>query len=429
MRPFQVGLLFFFGALALGAVFIFASFSGGSRTNAGEVSIWGSIPEDLMEDVLVELNRASEGFEGLEYTEVPEASFSAALTEAIAAGRGPDLILLSAERVTAEQEKLLPISYNALSRRDFQDTFIEAGEIFLAPEGILGVPFLVDPFVLYWNRTLFSSAGIARPPRYFDEFTDIASRITKHSEGGTLTQSAVALGEWANIRHAKEILLSLIIGLGNDVIVRGEDGSLQAVLAEQGESTVPPAESALRFYTDFSDPVKTVYSWNRSQADSYNAFLAGTLGVYLGRAGEAASLRAGNPNLNFDAAAYPTVRDGRVATPANLLALSIPRGAANPTGALQVALALSSEEPQRSLVSLSALPSVRRDILSENPQNPYESLFRDAALNAFSFPDPNPNATDDVFERMVESVSSGRLRVSEAVRSGQDELRSLIGVQ
>lgn len=429
MKSFQAVLLIVFGALALLSVFLFATFSGSGGAQAGEVEIWGTLSEEVLDDVLVSLRRGNDGFDDVSYRALPEESFVVSLVEAIAAGRGPDLVIISSDAVVAEAEKLTPISFRSLSRRDFQDTFIEAGEVLLTDGGILGLPFYVDPFMLFWNRTMFSEAGVARAPRFWDEFSEIAPRLSKASESGTLTQSAVALGEWDNVRHAKHILASLIRGLGNDIVRVNDAGQFEAVLGERGEASVPPAESALLFYTDFADPVRTVYSWNRSQPESRAAFSGGLLGVYLGSASEVVSVRAANPNLNFDIAAYPRVRDGRIATPANLYALSIPRGSGNPQGALAVATLLAGPESQTTLMSLTGLPSVRRDLLANDPGNPYSALFRDAALNAYTLYDPDAEALDAIFERMVEDVSSGRLRIPEAVRSGQTELDALLKVQ
>lgn len=429
MKPFQAVILVAFGILALGSVFLVASFSGVGGNTIGKVSLWGSLPESVMEEVIREVDRAQDGFEGVSYREIPPEAFTATLVEAIAAGRGPDLIIFPASSVVGERDKVTPISYRTVPRRDFQDAFIEAGEIFLVDEGVIGLPFYVDPYVLYWNRTLFSEAGIARPPRYFDEFADLAPRLSKATEGGTLTQSAVAFGEWGNVNHAKEIFTSLMVGLGNSVIAKNEDGVYVATLTERNDNGVSATESALRFYTDFADPVKNTYSWNRSLPNSRDAFLAGTLALYIGRASEVFTLRSGNPNLNFDVAPYPLVRDGATANPTDLYALSLPRGAANQKGALALAVALSSAAAQQTMVGVTGLPSVRRDVVIENPANPYQKTFNDAALNAFTFFDPNPTLSNEVFERMVEDVSSGRLRIPEAVTSGQNELAALLKVQ
>lgn len=429
MKPFQAGVLIFFGVLALATVFIFATFSGNSGNSVGSVEVWGTLPKETMQDMLSDLRIRDGGFKDVDYREISHGVFIETLTQAIAAGTGPDLILLENNQVVNEKDKILPISFRTFSRRDFQDSFVEAGEVYLSDSGPLGLPFYIDPFVVYWNRTLFSGAGIARAPKYWDEFSDIAPRMTRANENGTITQSAVALGEWQNVLYAKDILISLIVGLGNPIVSSNEDGELVSVLTERGDAPTPPAESALRFYTEFADPVKNVYSWNRSLANSRATFLAGGLGVYIGRASEVFALRSANPNLNFDVAAYPQVRDGVVAVPATLYALSVPRGSSNPTGAAQVALALTGLESQKLLVTLTGLPSVRRDVLSVSPDNEYEVIFRNAALNAFSFRDPNPAATNSIFERMIEDVSSGRARLPEAVRSGHNALRSLLEVQ
>ena len=88
---------------------------------------------------------------------MPESTLVSSLVEAIAAGKGPALVLFPASSFVSEQDKLLPISYKSMSRRTFQDTFVEAGEVFLTNEGVYGLPFYIDPYVTYWNRTIFSS--------------------------------------------------------------------------------------------------------------------------------------------------------------------------------------------------------------------------------------------------------------------------------
>jgi len=426
MKPFHIAVLVFFGALAMFAVFIFASFSSSNRDAVGDVVIWGTVPEGVVTEVIRSVTSSSDGYEGITYREISEAVFITTLVEAIAADRGPDLVVLPHDAVLSESDKIIPIPYRSLSRRAFQDTFIEAGEIFLTDQGSLGLPFYIDPFVLYWNRTLFSEAGIARAPRFWDELVDHAPLLSKSTGNGTLNQSAVALGEWENVAHAKELFTSLIIGLGNPITQVAEDGTLRAVLNDSGGNVAPPAESALRFYTEFADPVKNIYSWNRSQPFSQDAFTGGLLAVYLGTASELFSIRAANPNLNFDVAAYPRVRDGVVATPAEVYALAVPRGSKNTAGAINVAVLFSGLFVQEALSASTGLPSVRRDVLAVAPENPYQIIFRDAALNASVWYDPNPMATEEIFKNMVERVSSGELRIPEAVRGGQEELSALL---
>jgi ABC-type glycerol-3-phosphate transport system substrate-binding protein len=426
MKPFNAFLIIVFALLAFVALFIIATFSGNTTQAVGSVTIWGPLSEGVMNPVIQEVQVSSNELRDTEYVFVPEDELIPQLVEAIATGTGPDMVLFPASAFIAHQDKLIPIPYRTISRRTFQDTFIESGEVFLRDEGVFGIPFYIDPYVLYWNRTLFSEAGVARAPRYWDEVADIAPRLSKKTEAGTLLQSAIALGEWDNVRGAKDILVSLITGLGGSVVDDASNGALVATLSRRGSGNVLASESALRFYTEFADPNQTVFSWNRAQPDNRDAFVGGLLAMYLGRASELRSIRESNPNLNFDIAPYPYARDGSVTVPAHVYALAIPRGSRNPNGAVLVAQILSASGAQNTLKTETGLPSVRRDELALAPDNPYESIFRDAALNGHIFKDPDAEETDRILKRMVESVTSGRARLSEAIFNAQSELERVV---
>ena len=429
MKPFQAAVLIGFAFLALAAVFIFALYSGGKNTNVGVVSVWGPLPQSTVDDVLAAVRMADHGFDGVTYKQFPADTFMTTLVQAIAAGTGPDVVIFPADSIIKNGNKLVPIPYATLSRRTFTDTYVQAGEAFLTNDGALGLPFVLDPLVEYWNRSVYATGGVARPPTYWDEFTDAAPHLSKSSSAGTLSESAVALGGWGNISHAKEVLVGIFIGLGAPIITHDTTGVLQVVLGMQdartGSATTPSA-SALRFYTDFADPAKTVYSWNPSLPNDQKAFLAGTLATYLGYASEAATLRDANPNLNFDISAFPSVRGAAPAVPARLYAVSIPRGAKNSVGATKVAIAMTAAGAETALTTATGLPSVRLDALAPAAADPYAAIFRQAALNSFVFLDPDPVQSDAIFAHMVEAVTSGKLAPAQAIQNAQGDLQAIL---
>lgn len=430
MKLFNVIVVGVFLALAIGAVITFSTFTSKNKNSVGAVTVWGSIPQAVFDKLIGDLQQGNSVYEHVSYHPVPSDQLIPNLVEAIAAGKGPDLVIFPAEYLLSQGDKLVSIPYANVSRREFQNTYVQAGEVFLANDGLKGIPFTVDPLVLYWNRTLFANAGLAQPPRYWDELSDMATRLTKSQENGTLTQNAIALGTWDNVGHAKEIFLTLADQLGNTIVTSDEKGVYRSVISDGAVGGgVPPVGSALRFYTDFADPVKPVYSWNRSQSDSRSAFLAGKVALYIGSASELVGIRTANPNLNFDVAPMPSVRGGGAGVAADVTALAIPRGSRNTRGALLVAEALTSASSQKSLLSLLSLPSVRRDAVTNNPNDPYGTMFENAALLSFAFRDPDPSATNSIFKRMVEGISSGKLQVSEATQSGHDELQALLGAR
>jgi ABC-type glycerol-3-phosphate transport system substrate-binding protein len=217
-------------------------------------------------------------------------------------------------------------------------------------------------------------------------------------------------------------------GLGNPVVGAGLTG-YASMIQNTSSNKSSSAASVVRYFAQFSDPVKPVYSWNRSQPTSRNAFLAGTLALYFAPASELLSLRNANPNLNFDVSEMPMVRGGQVGGASSLLSLSIPNGSKNPGGALAVAGVFISAPVQKIIASTLHLPSVRRDTNVSSASDAYQSVFRDASLTAFSFLDPDPSASDAVFKRMIEGVLSGKFREEEATQAADQELSALLGVR
>lgn len=425
LNTFQIVILGVFIAFAVLGVVLFAGFGGFDRGGRaiGDVEIWGTLPREAMERVLEDVRAERDDFAAVRYVEKRSERYGEELAEALAAGRGPDLFLLPSARVLSDAEKISPIPFETFSERDFRDAFVEAGEIYLSPEGALALPFLVDPLVLYVNRTLLSGGGVARPPAFWDELFTVVPRLTSRDPAGNVLSSGVALGEWGNVANAKDILAGLILQAGNPIVRRTDDGAAAGALS----SGASAAEAAVRFFTEFSNPVRSVYSWNRSLRPSREAFLAGRLALYIGFASELPALRAGNPNLNVDVAPLPQSRDAASPlTPARLEAFAIPKASGNPPGALEVARVLSGPGPAGRIAELLNLPPVRRDLLAERPTDAYRSVFRDAALMAATWLDPKPAETDRVFRELVESVTTGRSRVAEAVRAASDEIDALL---
>ena len=68
----------------------------------------------------------------------------------------------------------------------------------------------------------------------------------------------------------------------------------------QNKDGVRVGESVLRFYTQFADPAKETYSWNKTFQNDKNAFISGKLAFYFGYASEYKDIQQKNPNLRFD---------------------------------------------------------------------------------------------------------------------------------
>lgn len=425
MTRFQVILIGVFALFLIVGVIVFSAYKGSSQ-NAVPVVVWGTIPKNSFDDILKETTLYQSKEYTVQYVEKTEENFDADFIEALASGGGPDLFMLPSDKILKHQNKIFAIPYNVYTVRQFRDSFIEGAEIYLSPEGVLALPVFANPMVMYWNRSIFTDAKLTEPPKYWDEFYNLATTITKKDGALNISRSAVAFGEYANISHAKEIVLNLAMQAGTPVTTW--NGSKVAVVftGSFNKPTVP-AEAAVNFYTEFGNPSKTSYSWNRSLPNSTNYFLSGDLALYFGFASEISTLQLKNPNLNFDVAMVPVSREGGTnVSIARFNAFAVTKSSKNPNGAFGVAAILSGTAGAKAISSTLKLPSVRRDLLSQRSINAYEVIFNDSAIRAKGWLDPNPTQTNSIFKNMIESITSGRARTGEAIFRAQNELSALL---
>jgi ABC-type glycerol-3-phosphate transport system substrate-binding protein len=309
-----------------------------------------------------------------------------------------------------------------LQERDFLDTYIGGAQLYLGAQGALAIPILVDPLVMYWNRDLFTNAGIATYPQYWDQFPGLVPKLTQIDANRNIQRSSVALGEFTNVPHAREIFGSLLLQLGNPVSVSTSGGLASALgnsSAYQGENSTT---QVLDFFTEFANPTSQYYSWNRSLPSADSDFLSGGLAVYFGYASEINQLRAKNPNINFDAAPLPQVRNGSTrAVYGTIYGLSIVKSSANPTNSYSVIQILTNPSNLSTLVSLAYLPPARRDMIAAGTTDPYLSIFYSAALITKSWQDIDPSQSSAIFQAMVQSVTSGAKSDHQAITDANNQ--------
>ncbi|MBI4118296.1 MAG: extracellular solute-binding protein [Parcubacteria group bacterium] len=428
-NAFQYTLLGIFGAFLILGIVIFSGLiplgSDAPQGVGGTVVVWGTVSAARLSEPLVALNNKNKGLFEVQYVEKDSRFFDLELIEALAADRGPDLILLPHDLTLRHRDKILPIPYETFSERSFRDAYVDAGDLYFSSDGILALPFTIDPLVMYYNRSLLSGAGVVKAPAYWDEFFILGEELTKKDAAGNIETSAVSLGEYRNIRNTKDILSLLMIQSGNP-IVEDENGVYRVLLSERLGLVVPPAESALRFFTEFSNPTKPMYSWNRSLSEAQDLFAANDLVIYFGYASERAQIEAKSPRLNFDVAPIPQVRNvATIATSGKMTGIAVLKRSKNITTAFYAAYALAGSEFLQAVLARDTLPPVRRDLLVHKPTDSFGRVFYDAALIVRLWPDPNPEATGRIFQDMIETVVSGRRTVAEAVGRAAIELTEL----
>jgi ABC-type glycerol-3-phosphate transport system substrate-binding protein len=420
LTKFQIIILVIFSAgILIGLAVLSLTKSTSTSAALPSVTIWGVVPEQLVLRYISDINLGRPEALNIDYIEKDVYTIEDELVEELALGNGPDAILVPQELLLTFENKLIPIPYVSINARDYKNTFIEQAELYMRDEGILGIPLFIDPLVMYWNRDMFTNAGIASYPKIWDDFLDVGKKINQKDINSNIRRSSIALGEFGNVSNARDIF-SLILLQASNPIVQNKQSAL-------GGQNLDITENAINFFSGFSNPSSPAYSWNRSLPLSKNYFLSGNLATYFGYASEVNDIKDKNPNLNFDIAPMPQPKNAKQRINySRMYGFSIVKSSKNPVGVYAVLSELTSFDALSKLVPLTYLPPVRRDLIDAGNVDPYLSIFYDSALISRGWLDPDPFQSAALFQNLIESVVSGRELMTQAISQIDTSLNSLL---
>lgn len=428
MRPFQIIFLAGFGVLAFVGLFMFSMYQGNKPGSVvGSVTVWGTLPGDAMGNGVRDLVTRKKEFGNVRYVAKSAATFDTDLAEAIASGQGPDLILISQEQLLAHTNKLDVIPYETISERTYLDSFVPLFELFLTDTGTYGIPLALDPMVMYYNKPMLETVGVASAPSTWEAVTGLSALLTKKTPDQSVTKSLIAIGEYENVTNARAIISLLLLQSGSSITTSTASGMRASLLNTSGSFGVSPAESAVNFYTQFANPAKTVYSWNRAMPQSRQAFLAGDVALYPGFASELASLRAGNPNLEFDMAVMPQPQTAEIRTTYGLgYAFALPKASKNKTGAIKAALQMAGKDTAPVFARYLGMAPALRGSLKAQPNDLFAPIYYPEALIARGWLSPAPSEADAILGTMIRDVTTGRRSVRDALNVADQSLDAAI---
>ncbi len=421
---FQIIIVVIFVAAAVFGLLVFSGMinigNDDAKGSQGTVVLWGTASSSQISSVIQNFNKTNKTFI-LKYEEKDPETFDQDLLEALAAGVGPDLFLLPENLIYRYKDKIFTIPYESSPEALFKSSFVGAAEIFMTTRGILALPLSIDPMVMYYNRSVLDSNGIIYPPTNWNELSEMAPLLTKTDDSKKVIKSAVGMGQFSNINHAKDIIANLFLQSGNKIISEKPDGTFISLLNQGNISPV------LEFYTNFSDPSNSTYSWNKSLPNSIDLFSSEDLVFYIGFASELKDLINRNPNQNFSVATIPQIKDANFKlTYAHVTGIAISSFSKNFNTAFTAASLMSTGTFAKEFnEALSSVPA-KRDLLAMKPTDSFFPVFYSSALFARSWLDPSPVDTDNIFRGMVEGVLSNTLTADAAIKDGWAKLNLLL---
>lgn len=422
LNVFQIVIIIIFIVVIIVAVVVFSQSgkSGGGGATGGTVTVWGPFSSTAVLNPIGALASEMKDTSGvaIQYSEKNPATYEADLVNAFASGTGPDIFVLTPDMIIKHQNKILEIPFTSFPLRSYQSAYIDGSQIFTTDTGVLGFPFAIDPLILYYNKDMLNNAGHIIPPKTWEELTQMVPSLVTFDQSHQIAKSAVAFGQFGNIDNASEIFQTLLLQLG-DPIVSFDKGLYEAKFGFQTPISSTPAQTAIGFYTQFSNPVAPLYSWNALLPRSRDMFIQGRLAFYIGFASELQEIQRQNINLNFDITMIPQ-REGtnRNVTYAHMYAFALSKQTKNAQSAFSVASSLGNGSQTSVLAQNIGLAPVRRDLLStKNPNDVYSDILHKSALISYSWFNPNTKVMYQYFKDTIDPVIRG---ASTAGRSASD---------
>lgn len=295
-------------------------------------------------------------------------------------------------------------------------------------ESVYGLPLSVDTLAMFYNKDLFNNAGIAQPAEFWNkDFQDHVKKLTKQNASGEIVQAGVALGGSNNVERASDILSVLMMQNGAEMIQDGKTVTFNVVPQNfQGQNYNPGLE-ALRFYTDFANPAKEVYTWNSNMRNSMELFTQGRLAMIFGYAYHLPTIRAQAPKLNLGIAKLPQIEGNSQSNFANYWVETVSTKSKNTDTAWDFVQFATKAEQAKTYLEKTKKPTALRSLVETQVDNEDVGIFSEQVLTAKSwYKGYDANAMEKIMGEMVDTVLVGQARIEDVINLGAKKVQQTL---
>lgn len=375
----------------------------------------------------------------INYRRLRAEEYETELIRAFAEGRGPDIFSVHNTKIGEFQSLMLPMPASVkigfqevlgtlrkqvvftereqptLSQKALKQNFVEVvpGDVIrpyqantseTPADRVFGLPLSVDSLALYYNQDLLNAAGIPQPPATWDEYQADVTKLTVLDADGKITQSGGALGATNNVERSADILSVLMLQNGT-VMTNGSAVTFNAI-PKGSPRDIFPAVDAVRFYTDFANPTKEVYSWNDTFDGSFNAFANGQTAFFFGYSYHAPFIKATAPKLNYGVAKLPQIAGGRQVNYGNYWVESVARNSDVSDYAWDFVQFATSETEAAKYLADTEKPTALRALINTQLNDEALGPFAEQVLTATSW---YKGRDADAMEKALNDLADGVL--------------------
>jgi len=414
-------ILIFIGAFGL---------KKGRGPSSVTLEFWSVYDDSSVYSELIEAYQKEHKNITIKYEEKTFADYEKDLINALAANKGPDIFSIHNTWLPRYKDKIkeMPQSEEFINLRTFQNTFADvAYKDFVDNDKIYAVPFYIDTLALYYNKELFNSAGIPLPPADWKEFLDDVELLTEKDQSNNIEKSGASIGTAKNINRSTDILSLLMLQTGAEMTDKDHTRATfdQSVYLEK--ESFSPGKDALRFYTDFSNPTKRIYCWNRQMPYSIDAFYQGKTAMMINYSHHLKTIRAKAPYLNFAVSSVPQIKDRDFSINyANYWGQTVSKNSTHSEEAWKFILYIVQKENLKKYLESAERPTSRRDLIEWQRNNSDLTVFTNQVLSARSWYQADSQGIERILADMVESVVLGSDSIDQAITKAVDQVNVLM---
>ncbi|MFH2063447.1 MAG: extracellular solute-binding protein [bacterium] len=399
----------------------------------------------------------------IEYRKFRYEEYEKELLNAIAEGRGPDVLSLQNSWLTEWQPRLLP-SPSTLSMpfveirgsvkkekitvlrnvpglsvsqmaNDFLDV-VSKDAVLLGPQSdpqaplvpkVYGAPLSVDTLAMFYNRDLLNANGLAKPASHWAEFQEQVKKITRLDDVGTIIQPAASIGSADNVERSSDLLAILMMQNGAQMTDDNGIATFDRFPPDLPARELPPAAEALVFLSDFANPQKEVYTWNDKMPDSLAAFASGKTAFFFGYAYHLPAIRRSNPQLNLGIAPLPQILGNQPVDFANYWLETVSSETEYPNEAWDfVRFATSAEEAQKYLAR-TGKPTALRSLVNSQLEDLDLAVFASQLPYSTSwYHGSDALATEETFREMIRQMHAADADPAKIVELGATKVNQTL---
>ena len=412
--------------ILLSVVLLFTGVIPGLRSTTqdksvrGAITVWGVFDDDkeIGETLITDFRAAYPGV-SVQYLQLDERSYEQDLVNALAAGEGPDVFMIHNTWLSKHKPKIRPLT--TITSQTFASLFPQvATNDFVADSLVYASPLYIDSLALFYNQTMLDAAGIAQPPKTWNDLITIIPRLRRVDERGRIEQAAVAIGgSEDNINQATDLLSILMFQEGASMI---NNAGTSADFSQSGGT------KALDFYTSFANPRNPQYTWNPDYFYSLDGFVQEKIAMIFNYGYQAEVLRERNPFLNF--VVTPMLQqnlEDQAINYADYWGFAVAKSSPQPAVAeLFTTFTTMNEGPIGNYLLRTDRSPALRSVISRSTNSENIGVFATQALTAQSWPQPDMAAVENIFSEAIDLVVGGKLPTNRAIRQAEEEITQLL---